>query len=158
MRPAAAFLVCIFISCIPFKPQAKERQSQAASASEATVLQIEGSLAQLQGGWGGHVVPPAAAAKERQSQAASASEATVLQIEGSLAQLRGARDAASNRRKEAWRAEQDAAESMARLLEEQRKRRQVWVGGCAAGRRVTGRAPAKRCTRAGGAAAQQLCE
>uniref|UniRef100_A0A7S3VMZ6 Structural maintenance of chromosomes protein n=1 Tax=Dunaliella tertiolecta TaxID=3047 RepID=A0A7S3VMZ6_DUNTE len=64
-------------------------------------------------------------AKERQSQAASASEATVLQIEGSLAQLRGARDAASNRRKEAWRAEQDAAESMARLLEEQRKRRQV---------------------------------
>ncbi|KAF5830766.1 putative chromosome associated protein [Dunaliella salina] len=64
-------------------------------------------------------------AKGLQNQAASASEAAVTQIEGSLAQLRGARDAASNRRREAWRTEQDAAESMARLLEEQRKRRQA---------------------------------
>jgi hypothetical protein len=72
-----------------------------------------------------HVHTKYTQAKERQSQLGTASEASIAHIEGSLAQLRGARDSASNNRKAAWRAEQDAAEGVARLTEEQRKRRQV---------------------------------
>ena len=78
--------------------------------------------------WAAHSCIAPLQARARSAEAGNAAAAAAATAEAQLLELRSARDAAAGSRREAWRAEQDAAESAARLGEEQRRRRQLLEG------------------------------